>query len=1053
MIILTARDKTNFQNTRQGLPLVTFRLLLGLFLLLSPPLLLAQVEEQVEEQLQEQVEGQALPPGELPEEEIVEVIVTLPGSEQMALAVITPELREQALLDLAVAARVVHEAQDELRAGNELDHAALAQTFLDDRAWLQALTDRFGWVQPHSSVLDPAAWLLLTKFQQHDLEGMPLLTPGLMPEDVLINQVFQRAQQSLAFANLPNLLFEVESDVFELWNAFLSVVTVEDVPEAAWKSVETAWFTDRQLPLPAEADDPPPEQVSVIESLPQAMSEVVLSAVDSRPPDSIGFLQLRYSLLQTIAAAEDDNTRDLAKDSLYFLSLVDGLHEGRYVDFVQGLLSITFTQLKLPEFGQDMFSLVDWLVTELPVISSHYAAKFASVDPHLNTVMASAYNVLVTIAAFEPVEPASEVTGEGEPVDGSVGNEPPSEPVGEAVDEPVEEPVEELVDYSAEFDSSRLALADAAAQLALLIPDMAYYFDTPVRARIVRETDSCIKMAARTDENGDSVMTRRQFDSCMESFLQLADRESRLAELSGDMNGPFINETLRRETSVAPWQRVNYAIGFIEEHFSTQCLPPANVLPNPLEWAVLANTMSWFAKHFPEFFETNENENRITRMRSIGEEIIQAMVEQSECLAASGTGINDIVSRVMTEYEIALRELNAGIRSAEVDFRTRKLKPGADIALDKDASQNTSFRPDSLVITPCDTRDVCEMSGNLSATRALIGLFPDEYLISDQTRMGRIEICYRNMEWVERRSELVRADDENVANYFGRLGFDLVGRYIENEEVSDIFGYRFTSPEEHHYLFAQASEEVLSDSCPVEWVGTRTVTPLREDRGGVVPNRLTYLAAARKLPSRLLQNNWDRGAEWRDWFVTGIGVSPLELPTTPEIMTRLNQHLQSLYQGEQMDIYQRILLPNARNSQGQDASLYNEMSEVSIAKAILGMQMTLFYPESLVNSDAIRRAIAGDAGLLEQRTLRRFKGDNVPLTSVSSIARERLFRFSEVWLNQPEALRRKGSSPASLIYALTRINTIYRQFFIARPEVLQEIDPAPVPEVQGQPEG
>ena len=1037
MIFLTRQDNKNLKIQRYSRLSVFLRVFLcGLFFL-SSPVLLAQVQEEASQQ--------ASQPGQSPvevvaEEEIVEVIVSLPDSQQMALALVTPELREQALLDLAVAAHVVNRAEDELKAGNEPDHVALAQSYLDDRAWLQMLIERYGWVQPHSSVMDPAAWQLLKKLQQHNLENMPLLTPGRMPGEVLVDQVFQRAGQSLAVANLPNLLLEVEADVFPLWDAFLQLMEVEGSPDAAWKAVETVWFTDRQMPLPMVADDSLPNQNPLIDDLPQAMSDIVLSAIDARPPDSRGLIQLRYSILSSLAQVgktENAHVRDQAKDSLYLLTLIDGLHEGRYFDFVQGLLSITFRLLELPVNEQEAFSLVDWLLAELPAISAHYAASFASVDPHLNTVITSTYNVLVTIAGFELVDPVVQETAEEGSDDAAEGSEA----------------VADAIDHAEDIKAARVVLADAVAQLALLIPDMAYYFDTPVRARIVRETETCISLAAKIDDNGDPAMIRRQFDSCMEILLRLADRETRLAELSGDMNGPFTTDTLRRELSIAPWQRVNYAIGYIYERYPTQCLPPANVLPNPLEWAVLANIMSWFAEHSPEFFETTENENRISRMRNIGEEIIQAMVEQSECLATSGTGINDMVSRIMTDYEIALRELASGIRNGEVDFRTQNLKPGADVALDDDALQKTTYRPDSLIIAPCDSRDVCEMSGNLSATRALIGLFPDEYLVSDQTEMGRIEICYRNMEWVQRRSELVRADDENVANYFGHLGFDLVGRYVENEEVSDIFGFRFTGPEEHHYLFAQASEEVLNDSCPVEWVGSRTITPLRVDRGGLIPNRLTYLAAARKLPSRLLQNNWDRGAEWRDWFVTGIGVSPLELRPTPEIVTRLNQHLQALFQSEQMEIYQRILLPNARDSKGDDASLYNEMSEVSIAKAILRQQMMLFYPESLNNSDPIRMAIAGDAGLLEQRTLRRFKGDNVPLTSVNRIARERLFNFNEVWANQPETVRRQGSLPASLIYALTRINILYRQFFISRPEVLQEIEVPVQAEVQGQPEG
>ena len=1037
MIILARQDNKDTEIQRYARLSGVLRVLLyGFFLVLSP-VVIAQVQEEAG-QLATQPAQTAV--DEIVEEEIAEVVVVLPDSRQMALALATPELREQALLDLAVAARVVNLAEKELKAGNEPDHVALAQSYLADRAWLQMLIERYGWVQPHSSVLDPAAWLLLKKLQQNDLENMPLLIPGRLPGDVLIEQVFQRAGQSLAVANLPNLLLEVETDVFPLWNAFLRLVEVEGAPDVAWKAVETAWFTDRQILLPVVNDDSSPNESPLIDNLSQAMSNIVLSAVDVRPPDAIGLMQLRYSILSGLAEADEAeyvDARNQAKDSLYLLTLIDGLHEGRYFDFVQGLLSITFRLLELPESGQEGFSLVDWLVVELPAISAHYAFNFASVDPHLNTVLSSVYSVLVTRAGFEVFEP--------EPVTLENGDE---EPVN---DSSANELVVDAGDYSADIKASRAVLADAVAQLALLIPDMAYYFDTPVRGRIVREIDSCISLAAGIDNTGGSVMIRRQFDSCMETMLQLADREIRLAELSGDMNGPFTTETLRRELSVAPWQRVNYAIGYIYERYPTECLPPANVLPNPLEWAVLANTMSWFAEHSPEFFETTENENRISRMRNIGEEIIQAMGEQATCLADSGTGINDMISRIMTDYEIALRQLNSGIRDAEIDYRTQKLKRGADVALDEDALQKTSYRPDSLVITPCNMRDVCEMSGNLSVTRALIGLFPDEYLVSDQTGMGRIEICYRNMEWVQRRSELVRADDENVANYFGHLGFDLVGRYVENEQVSDIFGFRFTGPEEHHYLFAQASEEVLNDSCPVEWVGSRTVTPLRVDRGGVIPDRLTYLAAARKLPSRLLQSNWDRGAEWRDWFVTGIGVSPLELSVTPEIVTRLNQHLQSLYQGEQMEIYQRILLPNARDSKGDDASLYDEMSEVSIAKAVLRQQMLLFYPESLVNSDSIRQAIAGDAGLLEQRTLRRFKGDNVPLTSVNRIARERLLNFSEVWLNQPEAVRRQGSLQASLIYALTRINILYRQFFIVRPEMLKEVEFPVQPEANSQP--
>ena len=951
-------------------------------------------------QAQEPVLDPASNAEQKPAEPIDEVTVSLPDSQQMAMALATPGLREQALLDLAVASNALSRAKDEI----EVDHAGLAQNFLDDRAWLQMLVGRYGWVQPRSSVLDPAAWLVLGELQQHDLEDVALVFPGRTLESDLIYQVFQRSEQQLAAANLPILLLEIESDVITIWDSFLQLTGPQDSPDIAWKVVEAAWFSDRQIPATTIMDAKPQDHEPVITNIPQAMSQMVVSTVDAHPPDSRRLLQLRYSLLSKmpeLAGEEYVYSRVQFEDSLYLVSIIDGLHAGRYFDFIQGLLSITSRQLEFVANSEDTFSMVDWLLTELPAISAHYAVDFAKVDPRLNAAMEAVYKVLQNVTR-------------------TAINDPEIDHVG--------------------IKASRAVLADAVAQLALLIPDMGYYFDTPVRARIVEEINICISIAASQDDDGLAAMTSRQFDACMDTLLQLADQETRKAELSGDMNGPFTIDTLRRELSISPWQRINYGIGYMHERYSSNCQPPGNPLPNPLEWAVLATSMTWLAEHSPEFFHTPGNETRLTKMRNIGEQLILTLGEQTSCLAAAGTGINDPIVRGMTNYELALRELDLGIDNAEADFRTRRLGPGADVSLERDAFQKTSYRPDGLAIEPCNTQAVCEMSGSLSTTRALIGLFPDEYLVAEQTGLGHIEICYRNMEWVQRRLELVRADDENVANYFGYLGFDLVGRYVENERIADIFAYRFTSPEEHHYLFAQTSDEVLNDSCPMEWVGSRVVTPLRENRGGLAPNRLTYLAASRSLPSRLLQNNWDRGAEWRDWFVTGIGVSALEVPPVPEIMSRLNQHLQSLYQAQQADIYQRVLLSNARNSQGDDVSLFNEMSQVSIAKALIRMQLILFYPESLHNSDSVRMAIAGDAGLLEGRTLRRFREDNIALTSVNAVALERLLKLRETWSKQPEAMRRQGSLSASLMLALTRINILYRRFFTSRPVPLQEIE-------------
>ena len=69
---------------------------------------------------------------------------------------------------------------------------------------------------------------------------------------------------------------------------------------------------------------------------------------------------------------------------------------------------------------------------------------------------------------------------------------------------------------------------------------------------------------------------------------------------------------------------------------------------------------------------------------------------------------------------------------------------------------------------------------------------------------------------------------------------------------------------------------------------------------------------------------------------------------------------------------------------------------------------------------------------------RRFRQDNLPMYSVNAIALERLNHLRAKWSEQPEAVRRKGSMPVSLMNAMVRVNSLYNRLFVAKPEPLQE---------------
>jgi hypothetical protein len=182
-------------------------------------------------------------------------------------------------------------------------------------------------------------------------------------------------------------------------------------------------------------------------------------------------------------------------------------------------------------------------------------------------------------------------------------------------------------------------------------------------------------------------------------------------------------------------------------------------------------------------------------------------------------------------------------------------------------------------------------------------------------------------------------------------------------------------------------------------------------------------------PSRLLAANWQRGAEWRDWFITGIGVEALEVPEPPDIRRELNQHLQALHRSEQAAIYDSLTRPVARGITRRVPSLYDEVTRMSMAKSLMRQQLTLFYPQLLLESDALRSAVAGQGGLLDHAMISRFRSDNVAVGEINSQAFARLEQLVQEWRKQPELIRRTGSVAGSLAHAMMRLNALYETHF------------------------
>jgi hypothetical protein len=193
----------------------------------------------------------------------------------------------------------------------------------------------------------------------------------------------------------------------------------------------------------------------------------------------------------------------------------------------------------------------------------------------------------------------------------------------------------------------------------------------------------------------------------------------------------------------------------------------------------------------------------------------------------------------------------------------------------------------------------------------------------------------------------------------------------------------------------------------------------------------------------VINANWNQGAEWRDWFVTGIGVKELEFRPDPAVADRLERHLRALYQAEQQAIYGRLLKPALGTSSIAAAPLFDLMNEMSLYKGLLRHQLILFYPEVMLDADEIRAAVEGQNGLLDEAALRRWQENNMAVAQIHDIVMARLEQFQAAWKRQPEALMRSGTVAVSVAHAVARLNALYREYFATRAPVSSSLETVP----------
>ena len=559
-------------------------------------------------------------------------------------------------------------------------------------------------------------------------------------------------------------------------------------------------------------------------------------------------------------------------------------------------------------------------------------------------------------------------------------------------------------------------LADVYARLALFVPDMSFYLDQPVRSEIRTLVAAC-----NPDPLLVGPMPRDIYERCIRNLFDLIEGGLDSEELAGGRQGPFAPEFLRRELGLVSWQRAGYLDGHLGWMLDAPCEPPEWV--NVLEWSLMVEHLVRWVPQRPVFFAGPRWQEVLDAVREQAIERADSHQDWMDCLSGHGGERRDPVQRLLDRHENALRELAVLLNEADEQFYAEVVRPGADIDLDGSASQVSGYRPEGLVVRPCPQSDSCGARLELPVSRALLGLFPNAYLLADQLGMGEIGLCYDAVRWIDRQARPARQRDARVANYDGRLSFELFGTFREQtaEEPETVFHYRLAAAEPRHYLFAAADPELLELECPREIIGASVASTLPDDRLPLIPDRLTYFVSAPTTAEAELAGNWDRGAEWRDWFVTGDRVERIEAVDGAALEVAVQARLTALSARRERQLAAQLTAPVRV---GETSPIAQAMARVADSVAMFRRLLEIHYPRVIRHHTPVRAMLAGEAGLISRDRVRMLREEGVPMLLVPRIGLERTGELRDQWMQLPVALREQGQLAPETDYGFERLDQL-----------------------------
>ena len=162
----------------------------------------------------------------------------LPVAEHLAAALSDQYSRTDTLMTMIAVARLLdYGVSADL---GEID--ALTTRFRDERAWLDRLARLYHDLPIRGSQLDPAAWFVLLELDRHQAVPGLAVSPLGPADNSLMRQLFDRSDERLSAAVLPELLQRIEIRSMALWRSLLEAVLVNEALLTVVSGLNEDWF-------------------------------------------------------------------------------------------------------------------------------------------------------------------------------------------------------------------------------------------------------------------------------------------------------------------------------------------------------------------------------------------------------------------------------------------------------------------------------------------------------------------------------------------------------------------------------------------------------------------------------------------------------------------------------------------------------------------------------------------------------------------------------------------------------------------------------------------